>query len=57
MIPYCPQKIVNFDPTKIDPLSVMDFYGTPNLENIFSFKKKIIFLSQHFLKKKHLATW
>jgi len=35
MIPYSPQKIVNFDPIKIDPLLVMSFYGTPNLDKIF----------------------
>jgi hypothetical protein len=41
MILYSPQKFVNFEPMKIDPLSIINFSGTPNIDKIFSLRKVI----------------
>jgi len=53
MMPYSPQKIVNLDPMEIEPLSVMNFSGTPNLGRMFSFRKMINYSESTFLKGKN----
>jgi hypothetical protein len=48
--PCSSQNFVYFDLIKIEPLSIINFSGIPNLDKIFSFKKWISCYESAFLR-------